>query len=232
MNTSPFQFFIVIGLQPAHNIAVLFAVLIVGVWTIAMSPGELDSALGMLLFVQMFLASSGFLVRARRGHFDPILTSTSERRGIVMAHWFVSIAPGVVGWGILTLAAALGGNGSAWSAVAGRRACAFGIVSAVAWAAGFAMNRGAAGALWMAALIAALLHRTDLLGAVAAGSAFSTWQMARRAAAVVFCPFLLLGDRPQVAFGETAAGVCAASTMLLWVWRATNTLDFYLRDRT
>ena len=87
MNLSPLRYFIVVALHPGHNLVILAAVTLLGVWTIAMSPGELDSALGMLLFVQMFLASTGFLPRARRGHFDPLLTSTQDRRAIVVAHW-------------------------------------------------------------------------------------------------------------------------------------------------
>jgi hypothetical protein len=232
MNASPFRFFMVVGLQPVHNVAVLVAVLVVGLWTIAMSPGEMDSALGMLLLVHMFMASTGFLVRARRGHFDPILTSASDRSSIAVAHWIVSIAPGLVAWALVALVAALYGSGSAWSAVVGRRACALAIVSAIAWTLGFATGRGAAGALWIAALAAALVYRTDLLGTAAAGSVASTSQAIRHAGAVIFCPFLLLGNRPPLAAGATAASVCAAAVFLLSVWRATDTLDLYLRDRT
>ena len=72
-----------------------------------MSPGELDSALGMLLFVQMFMASSGFLARARRGHFDSILTSASERVSVLVSHWLASVLPGVLAWAVVISAGIL-----------------------------------------------------------------------------------------------------------------------------
>ena len=50
------------------------------------------------------------------------------------------------------------------SAVMGGRAAALFIVSALAWTAGFALARGAAGVVWIAALLGLLLRRTDLPG--------------------------------------------------------------------
>ena len=63
------RFFMMSGLHPPHALLILGFVVSVGVWTTVLSPAELDSALAMVLFIQMFLASTGFLVPARRGHF-------------------------------------------------------------------------------------------------------------------------------------------------------------------
>src|SRR5262245_4872408 len=101
MIASPLRYFLVVGLHPSLNLAVLGGVTAVGLWTVATSPGEIDSALGMVLFVQMFLASTGFLTRARRGHFDPILACAFDRMSIVISHWYASVIPGVAACAVI-----------------------------------------------------------------------------------------------------------------------------------
>jgi len=231
MNVSPFRFFIVVGLHPMHNLVVLTAVTVAGVWTIAISPGEIDSALGLLLFVQMFLASTGFLVRARRGHFDPILTSVYERRSVLASHWLASIAPGLVAWAIVCSAVWAVGGGLYGSALYGRRMVAMVLVSTLAWTAGFPLARSAAGALWLAGLFAALLYKADLLGSAPIGiPALSSLTVLRHAGVAVVCPFLLLGTRVPFAPGSIAAGACMAALAMLSIWRFADLFDFYLRD--
>ena len=231
MNASPLRYFLVIGLHPRHNLAVLVAVAVVGLWTVAMSAGELDSALGMLLFVQMFLASTGFLIRARRGHFDPLLTSTRGRVIVCVAHWSASVLPVAIAWALVS-GVDVAYGGSAGSAFAGRRLLALLIVSSLAWIAGFALTRGAGGALWTAGLVAALLHRSDLLGAAPTAPVSSLMLIARHTAAVIVCPFLLLGTRPPLVAGSVAAAGSTTALALLSVWRSASHLDVYLRDRT
>jgi hypothetical protein len=235
MTASPLRYFFGLSLHPPHALAVLAGVTAVGLWTVALSPGELDSALGMLLFVQMFLASTGFLSRARRGHFDPILTSSFGRTRVVVVHWLASILPGVLACAVVSATAwgidwIEGGAGIA-TAAAWRRLLALAIVSAVAWTAGFALARGAAGALWSAALVAVLLRRSDLLGSSGATDAASSAVVAvRHAAAVLGCPFLLLGTHAPLAPGSITAAGCAAAVLLLSVWRSAFRLDVYLRN--
>lgn len=232
MNASPLRYFIVVGLHPGHNLAVLAGVTAVGLWTVAMSPGELDSAMGMLLFAQMFLASTGFLTRARRGHFDPILTSASGRVSIAVSHWCASVLPGVTACALIAIAHWFYGGGGLASAAAGRRTLALLIVSAIAWAAGFALARGAAGALWTAALVAVLLHRTDLLGPSSLIlAAASPLLVLRHAAAVVGCPFLLLGTQAPLAPGSIPAAGFLAALGLFAVWRSVERADFSLREQ-
>src|SRR5579871_4895043 len=101
MNVSPLRYFLVV-LHPAHTVAALVAIAALGLWMIVISPGELDSALGLLLVAQMFLASTGLLVRARRGHFDQVFTSQPARRLILVSHWIASVAHGVAAWVVVS----------------------------------------------------------------------------------------------------------------------------------
>jgi len=233
MNASPLRFFFVIGLHPRYAFAALAAVVLVGLWTVITSPTELDSALGILLVVQMFLASSGFLVRARRGHFDPVLIAASSRASVLVSHWFLSIAPGLAGWIVLSVTAGVLGNAQVWSTFAGHRLLAFAIVSSLSWTLGFGLPRSAAGALWLAGLIAALVSHGDVIGSRdIVSTPESAWPLVRHAGAVIFCPFLLLGNQPRLTPGATLA---AASV----IWLATGArvlsaekLDLYLMDRS
>ena len=226
----PGRFYAVVRLHPPHALAILAVIVGTGLWTTRVSPGELDSGLGMLLFVQMFLASSGFLVRARRGHFDPLLLGAGDRTGALVWHWLVSIAPGVAGWTCLAAAGYFMGSPAAVSAFVGGRAVALFIVSSLAWAAGFALPRGAAGVMWMAALLGLLVRHADLPGPAAA-LATSSSIVLRHAATLMICPFLLIGDRLVVAPSAVWAAGLLSAVLLLFVWRRSGGLDIYLVDR-
>jgi hypothetical protein len=186
--------------------------------------------LGLVLFLQMFLASSGLLPPARRGHFDPVLTCATDRLRTLTSHWFASILPGAVGWALLVAVGDLVRSPSVWSATAGRRAAAFLIVSTLAWVAGLALTRGAAGALWMAGLLAAVLSRANLIAPRAAGMSASWITVPHDAAVVTLCPFLLIGNHPDLAPGAIACALCISAVCLLTIWRMGPAFDIYLRD--
>jgi hypothetical protein len=215
---------------PAYGLAVLAAVVVLAVISIELNPAELDSGLGLILFVQMFLASSGFLVTARRGHFDPVLGHGASRSAALAAQWCASIAPGALAWTIVSTTAWVSGSEAAVSALAGSRLLAFFIVCAVSWAAGFALPRGGAGALWMAVLVLLLLRHAELL--IPASGQASPLTILRTAGAVFVCPFLLLGSRGEVSAAALAAAAAAALTLLFWTWRAGSRLDLYLVEHS
>lgn len=229
--TTPVRFLAGVGVHPPSALLLLAAGVGIGVWTTSLSPDDLDSGLGVLLIVQMFLASTGFLVRARRGHFDPLLVGGGDRTGVLVWHWIVSVAPGVAGWWLLTGTGYVLGSPAAHSALMGGRAVALFIVSALAWAAGFTLARGAAGVLWMAALLGLLLSRADLLSPDSALSA-SSGTVLRHAATLVLCPFLLIGNRLVVAPGAICAAALLSAVVLLTAWRFSRGLDVYLVDRS
>ncbi len=223
------RFFAVIGLHPPYALLILAAVVGMGIWTTSLSPGELDSGLGLLLFAQMFLASTGFLVPARRGHFDPLLIGEGDRTAAVMWHWIVSIAPGIAGWVCLAGTGYFLGSPAALSAFVGGRAVALFIVSALAWTAGFTLARGAAGVVWLAALLALLVRRADLLPPAAMVSA-SNGTVVRQAATLVLCPFLLVGNHVLVAPDAVCMAALLSSLLLLAVCRFSGRLDISLVD--
>jgi hypothetical protein len=230
LSPDPFRYFLVVALQPGYALAILAAILAIGAGTIAMAPGELDAGLGMVLFAQMFLASTGFAPRARQGHFDPLLTRQTGRPRVIAVHWLISIAPGVLAWAILAGIAAFSGTPDAISAIGGARTAALLIVSATAWTAGFWLPRGAAGMLWMALLMGLVLQRADLLAAPAGSGVPRT--LVLHTATLLVCPFLLLGKHPPLADGALASSIVLPLILLCAVWRRARRLDVYLLDRS
>ena len=224
------SFFSVVRLYPNYAVVVLWAVVVLSLVTLWLNPRELDSGLGMILFVQMFLASTGFAVRARRGHFDPLLTSGSDRVTVAVAHWTVSILPGAAAWALVAAMGYILGSPAAVSALAGTRLVAFLIVSAVAWAVGFLLPGGTAGALWIGILIALLTRNADLLAA--SDSTASGIRVLQQAATLILCPFLLIGTHPPIGSTAAVAAICLTAALLLSVWRFAAGLDIPLVDRT
>src|SRR4029078_2213313 len=118
---SALAYFVVVRPHAAYALVALAAVTIVGMVTVWFNPSDLDSGLGMTLFVQMLLASSGFLPSARRGHYDTILVHGRHWTAALAAHWLVSIAPGALAWLFLAMAGAVLGSPAAMSALMGSR---------------------------------------------------------------------------------------------------------------
>jgi hypothetical protein len=228
---TPASYFMVVKLHPAYALVALFGVLGMSLWALMLSPAELDSGLGMLLFVQMFLASSGFVPRARRGHFDPVLVGESGMRTTAASHWAISVAPGIAAWLVLGVTGAIVGSPAAMSALAGRRAAGMFIVCAVSWSAGFLLPRGAAGMVWIGALLGLLLRHVQLLP-TGADPLITTASLIRQAATVIACPFLLLGTATAVAPAAVSIAAALAAAGLFGVWRMANVVDFHLMDRT
>ena len=83
----PLGFFVVSRLQPRHSAILLAGCLALGIWTMSYDANELDSSLGIVLIVQLFLVSTGFTARAFAGHFDAVLVAGASRRGAALAHF-------------------------------------------------------------------------------------------------------------------------------------------------
>jgi hypothetical protein len=216
---SAFRYFLTVRLHAPYALAILLVVFVLGLYLVIANPfSGLDDGLGMVLFVQMFLASTGFMERARRGHFDALLTISRSRTRALAAHWMVSILPGAAAWLLLSATALAVGSSITWQTVVGPRLVALFIVSALAWVVGFAMARGTAGFLWTAGLFATALHRTDLLTSISP-------------VLVLFCPFALMRNGP-IDVWPVISGLLLALLALLSVWRHAAHLDVCLVEQS
>jgi len=224
------RYFAVVRPWPTSGLLVLMAVAVFGIATTWLNPRELDSGLGMVLFVQMFLASSGFLVSARRGHFDPMLVHGRDRGAAVAAQWFASMSPGAAAWIVLAGCGYLMGAAAGLSALAGTRLVAFLAVSTIAWVAGFALPRGGGAVLWMGILLVLLLKHVQLIEP--GHTPTSGLDVLRTTGALLVCPFLLLGAEPRIGAPAVAGCLCAAIAVLLIAWRLGRGIDVFLAERS
>ena len=226
----PFRYLAVVGIHPRYALVAITAIAVLGLVTVSLNAAELDSGLGMILFAQMFLASSGFVGRARQGHLDPLFATSRERTAIVISDWALAVAPGLTAWALVAGAGLILGSPAAVSALVGSRAAGLFVVSSVAWVLGFTLPKGAAGMLWMAVLLATLTQRIELLPEASHASPAASVVL-RQALTLMFCPFLFIGNHPAVSSGAICTALLLACVLLLLVWRRAGHLDIYLVDR-
>ena len=114
--------------------------------------GDLQAAVGALvpvLLLQVFAASSGFALPARRGHYDLLLTRANSRTSIALMHWASSIAPGITSWLTLAMLEFIVSAGTRTTLLASGTCAAVVLVSTLPWAMGVALPRFSAGIGWL-----------------------------------------------------------------------------------
>ena len=125
-------------------------------------------ALTPVLLLQVFVASSGFRFAARRGYYDLLLTSSTPRWQIALAHCLVSILPGIIGWMCVGALEAAASRGTRWVSIAPGTCVAFGGASLVAWSVAAFSSRTATTVVWLLVLtipaLARVLSPVRLLG--------------------------------------------------------------------
>ena len=105
-----------------------------------------------VLLLQLFAASSGFEVPARRGHYDLILTSGCGRVSMALVHWGTSVAPGILAWLVLVVVERAAGGSAATRLLASGTLSAIGLVSTLPWAITMRLPRFSGGIGWLLAL--------------------------------------------------------------------------------
>ena len=112
-------------------------------------PSLAVDALTPVLLLQLFAASSGFRLAARRGYYDLLLTSGVPRWQVALAHCIATVLPGIVAWGCVALLEAAASHGSSFRAATAGSALAFLGTSLLAWAASIPFPRATAAMGWL-----------------------------------------------------------------------------------
>ena len=146
------RFFMVVALVPRTLIATIGAACAAGCIAIAVNVHHAMSAAAPLLLLQIFATSSGFIIPARRGHYDLLLTCGARRPTIALVHWLVSSAPGVCAWGVLAAAELTAGQDTLTTS--GTIAAVF-LVSTVPWALNVPLPRLSGAIAWMLCFVIA-----------------------------------------------------------------------------
>jgi hypothetical protein len=119
------------------------------------TPQRATGALAPVLLLQLFAASSGFALPARRGHYDLLLTRGGSRARVAIAHWLASVAPGIVSWLVLAGVEVVAGQGANAALLASGTVAAVFVVSTLPWALTVALPRFSGGIGWLLALVTA-----------------------------------------------------------------------------
>ena len=221
------RFFAVVAPTPPLMWPAMLGAGLVAASLIIVGVDQTGGVLTPLLLLQAFAASSGFMVPARRGHYDLLLTAGYGRVRIAAAHWSVSVLPGLAVW-MAVAAVDLGAEGAA-GVLRGGTAIAFALVSTVPWAATVALPRFTAAIAWLLLLtmVMAVLppEEAALLFAV---SDATSWPLA--AAAVALYPVTLVGtdvvvqDAPRI-LPALVLAACSLAVALAWIGRQDIPLE-------
>jgi hypothetical protein len=147
----PLRFFRVVTTQPSLIVWTFVVVMLAGVVAIVREPSGSAGAMVPVLLLQLFAASSGFEVPARRGHYDLLLTSGHQRIWMAIAHWATSIAPGISVWLLLAIVETAVIAGQPRLLTTGTLA-AMALVSTLPWAITVRLPRFSGGIGWLLAL--------------------------------------------------------------------------------
>jgi hypothetical protein len=227
-SVSPLRFFRVVSTQPTLIVWTFVVVVIVGAIAIVRDPLRSAGAMAPVLLLQLFAASSGFEVPARRGHYDLLLTSGHHRVWMAVVHWVTSSAPGVIAW--LTLAAVelAASSRSSRTLLASGTVAAMGLVSTLPWAITVRLPRFSGGIGWLLALVIS----TSVLspGNVPGGQPGAAGDVIWAAWGFLVYPVVFVGrelgvDEALIAAPALIVSVASMAAACRWVSRASVPLE-------
>lgn len=189
------RYFVVVGVVPRLFLVAFVIAVAAAAARVTADPAVAPDALAPVLILQLFAASSGFQIPARRGHYDLLFMSGASRWQIGLAHCVVSIAPGLLAWLCVAAVELAASHGMRASALAAGTVVSFVGSSVWAWGAAAHSSRTAGAIAWLLAMtlppVARVLSPVRLLGAAAAGSHQVAIVSAAAAAMLVFAVSLV-----------------------------------------
>lgn len=223
------RFFRVVPPVPPLVVGLFAAVATITAASLPLLRSPASDVLLPILILQMFAASSGFMVPARRGYYDLLLTRVGSRLRVLLTHWAASVAPGVISWLIVALVERLVTDAPHIGATSSGTLAAMWMLSSIPWALTVALPRFAGGLGWLVTAVgaAALVPngQTGLLRAMK-----SPEPSVLSAAAFLVYPIGFAGHRLSSAELITAApGIVIALLSVVgacaWLYRADIRLE-------
>jgi len=130
-----------------------------------------------LLLLQLFASSSGFMMPARRGHYDVLLTSGHKPVLVAAVHWGMSILPGIATWIAVAAVEIVATSGSRMVLLTPGTVAALLLVSTIPWSATVSLPRftGAIGWLIVLTLLVVSLSADGAGGSLVDATIGSAW---------------------------------------------------------
>jgi len=145
-----FRYFRVVRVVPTVFIGGFVLAIILAAIQVTRDPTAAVFALNPVLKLHLFASSSGFRLPARRGYYDLLLTSSTARWQVAVAHCGVSVMPGLVSWLCVALVELTATHGThAGAAQAAGTCMAFVAWALIAWAVAVFSSRTTATIAWL-----------------------------------------------------------------------------------
>ena len=223
----PVAFYRVVPLHSPYMWLALSLITAIGILILVVDPSAGEQVVVPIVFLQMFSASTGFAVPARRGHYDLLMTSGAGRLRVAATHLLLSVAPGMAAWLVVGGVEAAVRRGESIALSPGS-VIALLVVSTLAWAVTVPLPRLSGGVVWLLAIVM-LLGTTDQWRGAALAAREGIPSIGG-ALVYALCPFLLVG-RPltwpaawMVVPGVALSAIAVASA-LAWVTKMDVPLE-------
>jgi hypothetical protein len=214
------RFFRIVSPLPPLMIAAFAATTTVTAAMMTIHPGRMKSAMTPLLVLQLFACSSGFMIPARRGHYDLLLTAGESRARIATVHWMMSVLPGVLAWasvGLIDVALRRGAHG----VLSSGSLAAVALVSTLPWATTVALPRFAGAIGWLVTLAIVAATVPDALDSRVFTAVGGGGSWVHATLVLLLFPPLLVGENivgPQGWLAAPALAAAAASVVYAFTW--------------
>jgi hypothetical protein len=222
------RFFRVVTPVPRLTIAGFVLLGAAAIVKTTMDPGATAGALVPLTVLQMFATSSGFVMPARRGYYDLVLTRAPGRAAIAIAHWAASATPGLATWLVVAATEWLVTAGASNLARASGTVVAMCLVSTVPWAATVSLPRFAGAIAWLLLFVTTATLAPAWLDGLLVSAGERHLDTMSPVAVLVF-PIGLIGLDVGPAFTTVASAIvlalCAMGAALGWIHRAELALE-------
>lgn len=173
------RFFMVVPPMPLLMLGAFVVATAAAVAVILVDHARAGGVLTPILLLQLFGAASGFDVPARRGHYDLLLTHGVGRRWIIVGHWLASIAPGLMGWGVVAVVLEIVRGPDDVSLFSAGTLVAVALVSTIPWATTVRLPRFSGAIGWLlilatASLLLPSVWRVEMPGPARTGRSWVT----------------------------------------------------------
>jgi len=166
------RFFHVVPPVPPMMTGTFVVMTIAATVAIVSDPDQATGALVPVLLLQSLAASSGFVLPARRGHYDLLFTRGSSRALIALVHWATSIVSGLASWLVVAMVELVVSSGANRDLFASGTCAAVFLVSTLPWAISVGLPRFSGGIGWL--LVAVTATTTFSSGVMGQWTATST----------------------------------------------------------
>jgi hypothetical protein len=150
------RFFRIVPPVPPLIVGLLAVTVSVTALVILFHSARASDALVPVFLLQMFAAASGFMVPARRGYYDLLMTRVGGRLRVLLVHWAASVIPGGASWLALAVVEMVAGASTRTATLSSGSLAAMWLVSCIPWAITSGLPRFAGALIWLITFVASV----------------------------------------------------------------------------